>query len=205
MPAPSYNDAVRTLRGILVVFIVCVCSAFRSEWKDRIELSHFLTDEASLNALTITYRPTYRQVLYVYGSGKLIAQTYPGLNFSQQYGIFPTCKAVVSPEKIRDVLRVMIQGRFFDLPQKSFVYATASDDMEDFEKELQRHSIALDDGTTHAQRDFAAGSYLGRKESIPQEFAAVETVLQRLMNETFKDPPCKVDNYVRPPSSVQRR
>jgi len=66
----------------------------------------------------------------------------------------------------------MIQVHFFDLPQKSFPYATASDDMEDLEKELQRHSIALDDGITHAQRDFAAGTYIGKKESIPQEFAA---------------------------------
>jgi len=99
----------------------------------------------------------------------------------------------------------MIQVHFFDLPQKSFPYATASDDMEDLEKELQRHSIALDDGITHAQRDFAAGTYIGNKESIPQEFAAVEAFLQRLMNETFKDMPCKAGYYVRPPSSIARR
>jgi hypothetical protein len=112
---------------------------------------------------------------------------------------------MISPERVRDVIRLMIQVRFFDLPQRSFVYATASDDMEDFEKELQRHSIALDDGTIRAQRDFAAGTYMGRKESIPQEFAAVETALQQLMKETFKDMPCKVDYYVRPPSSIERR
>jgi hypothetical protein len=141
----------------------------------------------------------------VYGSGKLIAQNYPGLSFSKQYGVFPTCKAVLSPEKVRDVLRLMIQVRFFDLPQKSFVYAFASDDIEDLAKEWQMHSIALDDGTIHAQRDFAAGTYMGKRESIPQEFAAVETALQRLMKETFKDTPCKVDYYVRPPSSIERR
>ncbi|MFL6439522.1 MAG: hypothetical protein ACJ71Q_18260 [Terriglobales bacterium] len=179
--------------------------AVRSEWQDRIELSHFLNDDAALNALTISYWPTYRQVVYVYGSGKLIAQSYPGLSFSKEYGVFPTCKAVLSPEKVRDVLRVMIQVHFFDLPQRSFVYAVASDDMEDFEKEWRRHSIALDDGTTHAQRDFADGTYMGKRESIPQKFAAVETTLQRLMKETFKDTPCKVDYYVRPPSPIERR
>jgi len=195
---------VQTLRGLLVVLVVCVCSALASQWQDRIDLSHFLTDDAALNTLTIAYWPTYRQVLYVYGSGKLIAQNYPGLSFSRQYGLFPTCKAALSPEKVRDVVRLMIKVRFFDLPQKSFVYATASDDMEDAEKEWQVHSIALDDGTTHAQRDFAAGTYLGKQESIPQEFAAVEAFLQRLMKETFKDTPCKLDYYVRPPS-VDRR
>jgi len=186
------------------VLVVCVCSAHPSEWKDRLELSRFLTDDAALKTLTITYRPTYRQVLYVYGSGKLIGQSYPGLTFSQQYGLFPTCKGMISPERVRDVIRLMIQVRFFDLPQKSFVFMFASDG-EDLEKELQKHSIALDDGTIHAQRDFAAGTYLGKKESIPQEFAAVEAALQQLMKETFKDMPCKVDYYVRPASSVERR
>jgi len=189
---------------MIVVLVVSVCSASSSEWKDRIELSHFLTNDAALSTLTIAYRPTYRQVLYVYGSGKLIGQIYPGLNFSKQYGIFPTCKATISPEKVHDVIRLMIKVRFFDLPQRSFVFAEASDDMEDFEKELQMHSIALDDGITHAQRDFASGTYLGKKESIPQEFATVETALQQLMKENFKDVPCKVDYYVRPPS-IERR
>lgn len=123
---------------MLGVVVVCVCSGLASQWRDRIELSHFLTDDAALNKLTIEYWPTYRQVFYVYGSGKLIAQSYPGLSFSKQYGLFPTCKAVISPEKVRDVVRLMIQVRFLDLPQKSFVYAIASDDMEDFEKELQK-------------------------------------------------------------------
>ncbi len=138
------------------------------------------------------------------GSGKLIAQSYPGLSFSKQYGLFPTCKAVISPEKVRDVIRLMIQVRFFDLPEKSFVYATASDDMEDFEKELQKHSIALDDGNIHAQRDFAAGTYLGKQESVPQEFVAIETVLQRVMKETLKDASCRLDYYVHPPSIYWR-
>ncbi|HWY68055.1 MAG TPA: hypothetical protein VNX88_05290 [Terriglobales bacterium] len=135
----------------------------------------------------------------------MIGQSYPGRTFSQQYGVFPTCKAMISPEKVRNVIRLMIQVRFFDLPQKSFVYLFASDDVEDLEKELERHSIALDDGTIHAQRDFAAGTYMGKKESIPQEFAAVENAMQQLMKETFKDMPCKVDSYVRPPSPVERR
>ena len=195
---------MRTSRGILVVLVVCVCSVLASQWQDRIDLSRFLTDNAALSTLTIAYWATYRQVLYVYGSGKLIAQSYPGLNFSKQYGVFPTCKGALSPEKVRDIVRLMIQVRFFDLPQKSFVYATASDDMEDAEKEWQLHSIALEDGNIHAQRDFAAGTYLGKQESIPQEFAAVEASLQRLMKETLKDTPCKLDYYVRPPS-VDRR
>lgn len=111
----------------------------------------------------------------------------------------------MSPEKVRDVIRLMTQVRFFDLPQRSFVFAFASDDYDDLEKEWQRHSIALDDGSIHAQRDFAAGTYMGKKESIPQEFAAVETALQQLMKETFKDMPCKVEYYVRPPSPIERR
>ena len=93
-----------------------------SEWHNRIDLDRFLSDPVALDRLVIIYRPTYRQTLFVFGTGRVVLQTYPPSFFPNARRSSQRNTADKSRDGIRDVIRTMAQAQFFDLPEKSFVY-----------------------------------------------------------------------------------
>ena len=76
---------------------------------------------------------------------------------------------------------------------------TASDDEVDCWNAVQLHEIFIDDGKDHASRQFAAGVYQDRKESIPPEFAAIELILQRI-GKAAEGKPCRMAPGIKLPS-----
>lgn len=151
-----------------------------SDWRERIELTRLLSDPAALDKLVIIYRPTYRQTLFVFGTGKVVLQTYPPSFFPQDTALLPTCIAHKSQDDIRDIIRTMIRAHFFELPQKSYVDTGDANSEIEFEKEVKDHSIVVDDGASRAYRDFAEGQYRGKSEQIPAAFDEVEVALRQL-------------------------
>lgn len=172
-----------------------VSTAASSEWRKRIELTRLLSDSGALDKLVIIYRPTYRQTLFVFGTGKIVLQTYPPNFFSQNAAILPTCTANKSQSEIRDVIHTMILSHFFDLPEKSFVYTGDQNNEIEFEKEVKQQSIVVDDGANRAYRDFAGGKYQGMNEQIPAAFDDVENALRRLAGSDLNGAACPMGRY----------
>jgi hypothetical protein len=93
----------------------------------------------------------------------------------------------------------MLDKRFFDLPIRTYWYATAADDEDDYWDKIKLHSIIIDDGTFRAQRDFAAGIWMDNQESIPKNFAAVEAKLLETEKSATGDKPCRIAPGIRLP------
>jgi hypothetical protein len=167
-----------------------------SEWHNRIDLNRLLSDSVALDKLVIIYQPTYRQTLFVFGSGKVVLQTYPPSFFRQDSALLPTCTTKKHQNEIRDVVRTIIHAQFFELPQRSFVYTGDQNNEIEFEKEVKPHSIVVDDGTNRAYRDFAEGNYRGQKEQIPASFAEVENALKQVANPVLNGAPCPMGHYM---------
>jgi hypothetical protein len=167
-----------------------------SEWRERIDLTRLLADSAALDKLVIIYRPTYRQTLFVFGTGRIALQTYPPESFPRSTSLLPTCTADVSRTDVKEIIMTMIETQFFDLPQKSFVdTGEYSNDIE-FEKNLKAHDIIVHDGSSRASRDFAEGTYRGKQEQIPAAFATVEAKLIRLADVAASKKPCPMAHYM---------
>jgi len=167
-----------------------------SEWRERIELTRLLSDSAALDKLVIIYRPTYRQTLFVFGTGRVVVQTYPPSFFPQDTALLPTCTAQKSQGDIRDIIRTMIRVHFFELPQKSYVDTGDANSEIEFEKEVKNHSIVVDDGASRAYRDFAEGQYRGKSEQIPVAFDEVEDALRRPAGSVLNGAPCPMGHYM---------
>jgi|SRR5271157_2253411 len=58
-----------------------VASRQASEWRNRIDLAPVLSDSEAMKTLVIIYPPSDRQTLFVFGSGRLVLQTYPHKSF----------------------------------------------------------------------------------------------------------------------------
>jgi hypothetical protein len=62
----------------------------------------------------------------------------------------PTCRARITQDAVRDLVRLIIQRHFFDLPERKFLFLYAPPSNDD----LELHTIAIDDGrqkATHGQ------------------------------------------------------
>jgi hypothetical protein len=167
-----------------------------SEWRERIDLTRLLSDSAALDKLVIIYRPTYRQTLFVFGTGKVVLQTYPSSFFPQDTALLPTCTAHNTKGDIRDIVRTMIRVQFFELPEKSYVYTGDQNNYIEFEKEVREHTIVVDDGASRAYRGFGEGKYRGRDEQIPAAFDEVEDALRRLTGSVLNGTPCPMGHYM---------
>jgi len=167
-----------------------------SEWHNRIDLDRFLSDPAALDRLVIIYRPTYRQTWFVFGTGRVVLQTYPPGCFPQRETLLPTCTADKSRDEIREVIRTMARAQFFDLPEKSFVDTGDEDNEIEFQKAVKLHSIVVDDGASRAHRDFAEGKYQGRDEKIPAAFGDIEGALRWVASSLLNGAPCPMAHYM---------
>jgi len=93
----------------------------------------------------------------------------------------PTCRAKVSPDVVKDLVQLIIQRHFFELPEKQFIFLYAAQGDE----KLELHTIIINDGLAKRSRTFGIGKFAGKEEKIPPDFSAVEDELKRLKNSAF--------------------
>jgi hypothetical protein len=163
--------------------VLLTATANTSQFRDSLDLAQYLDDSAALNKLIIRYDDSTSKLLFVYGDGRVVRQT------SMPGDLVPTCKGRVEQDRIRLLVGGFISNRFFDLPQKSYLVIVAADNPW---KEMKLHSITFDDGTAHAKREFAYGTYGGKTEPVPWEFSKSEEMLVQLEREAIRRQPCQV-------------
>ena len=163
---------------ILLVFLLQAAEPQRHQ----LDLEPLLRDSAALQKLKILYEPpspkSY-QAFFAYGDGSLVWQAYPRRPMSLLE--VPTCRSRVSPYKVKNLVSLIVQKRFFDLPEKRFLFVSVAQGKE----ELELHTIAIDDGIGKASRTFGIGEYAGKVETIPPEFSAIEQELKQLKDSAF--------------------
>ena len=170
----------RAVPKVVVMISLFFIAGAASQLGDRIDLERVLRDPAAMNALVILYKPNMEDSLYVYGNGRVVFQSH-AVQMSDE--LVPTCKGKLQLSQVRELVEAIHEHHFFDLPQRSYYFMTASDDADDFWKALKLHTIVLDDGETRAQRSFAEGMYQGVREPIPPDFAAIEVLLQKIRSD----------------------
>jgi len=179
-------------RGVwLSVGLLAAVVVSGSELKHRIDLERLLTDSTALQRLKILYEPSSHLRIFVYGTGKVITQARPERTLSYM-GLVPTCSGSVSEKEIRSLIEDLKARKFFDLPEKGYIYITASDEFDDWFEALKLHGIILDDGQFRARRSFAAGIYMEQQQKLPEDFIAVEAKLDRIAREAIGNEPCRM-------------
>jgi hypothetical protein len=181
---------MNAVRGILILIGVLTLSP-DIVWRSRLDLQSFLSDPAKFEKLTIWYttqqagleRPP-SQIFFVYGTGRLVLQSFPRQKIALP--LVPTCTAKADPDRVRDLIHLMIDSHFFDLPERKFIFTADDDDI------LEEHAIWIDSGGERAYRGFGVGRYHGKNETIPAEFKVFENALIQLRDSTFKgsEKPC---------------
>jgi len=180
----------------LAVLLVLVTAALGSESAQKIDLKALLSDPAAMEKLVIEYRPDMQTFLFVYGTGRVVKQAH---SIRAPNALVPTCTGKIGQDEVRELVQEIVVHHFFDLPIRSFVFARASDDFDDFLKELKLHSIVIDDGSHRAHRDFAEGIYNDKKEFIPLDFSAIEEVLRRIEKSALGNKPCTISPGIQLP------
>lgn len=170
------------MRIILAIALVILPQASESE-RHRLDLEPLLQDAAALQRLTVVYLPpTHKgwvQLFFVRGDGSLILQAHPDRPMAVTD--IPTCRARVSQDAVRDLLRLIIQRHFFDLPERQFIFLYAAQGDE----KLELHTIMIDDGQGKTSRTFGIDEFSGKEEKIPADFSAIEGELNRLKDSAF--------------------
>ena len=158
-------------------------------WKHQLDLELMLHDAESLKKLTIMYDSPLRQgfeLLFVRGDGSLILQRYPGRPMATTE--IPTCKEKIDQTTVKELVSLLVSRHFWELPEKRFLFIGG----EPSHEELAVHRIFISDGTEKAGRVFAVGTYAGRQESIPDDFAMIEQQLKQLAQSAFAGKPCQL-------------
>jgi len=146
------------------------------------DLEPLLRDSAALQKLKILYAPPAQksyQAFFVYGDGSVVWQEFPTQRMSVTD--VPTCRNKISPDKVKGLVRLMIEKHFLDLPEKDFILAFAGYR----NAELELHTIAVDNGLGKARKTFGNGEYGGKQESIPADFGSIEEELKLLKESAF--------------------
>jgi hypothetical protein len=181
---------MNAVRGILILIGVLTLSP-DIVWRSRLDLQSFLSDPAEFEKVTIWYRTQQagfgrppNQIFFVYGSGRVVLQSFPHQQIALP--LVPTCTANVDPDRVRDLIHLMIDRHFFDLPERNFIY-TANDNGT-----FEEHAIWIDSVRGRSCRAFGVGRYQGKNETIPAEFKVFENALIQLSESTFKgsEKPC---------------
>lgn len=168
---------------VALAFLLCVLpQAFESE-RHSLDLEPLLQDPAALQRLTVVYLPPthagWVQRFFVRGDGSLILQAYPDRPLAVTD--IPTCRAKVSQDVVKDLVRLIIKRHFFELPEKHFIFVYAAQGDE----KLELHTITVDDGLAKTSRTFGVGKFAGKEEKIPPDFSAIEDELKRLKESAF--------------------
>jgi hypothetical protein len=174
---------------IFVVLAMAVSLANSSELADQLDLPRLLADSAALQRLIVLYKPNPDEVLFVYGSGKVVKQAH---RIDMSDALVPTCTGQIAEVEVRELVTAFIDHHFLDLPTRSYALILASDDVDEYWRKLKLHSIIIDDGRVRAKRDFAEGEYLGKKEPIPADFIAIESLLKTIEKRATSGGPCHI-------------
>ena len=131
------------MRVVFAFLLFVLPQAFELE-RRPLDLEPLLQVPAALQGLTVVNRPPVHngwvQLFFVRGDGSLILQAYP--NRPMAVTDIPTCRAKVSQDVVRDLVRLIIQRHFFELPEKQFIFLYAAQGNE----KLELHTITIDDG-----------------------------------------------------------
>ena len=142
-----------------------------------------LQDPAALQKLTVVYLPLgqkgWIQLFFVRGDGSLILQAHPDRPMA--ITDIPTCRTKVDQDVVKNLVQLIIQRHFFELPEKHFIFLYMAQGNE----ELELHTITVADGLAKTSRTFGVGKFAGKEEKIPPDFSAIEDELKRLKNSAF--------------------
>jgi hypothetical protein len=142
-----------------------------------------LQSDETLDQLMIVYWPPvkkgWNQAFFVRGDGTAIKQAVPDRLVSAPD--IPTCTGHLSVERVKALVRLIIQRRFLELPERRFIFLNGSPTNEEFET----HTIGISDGRTKVSRSFAIGKFAGKQEVIPAEFAVIEEELKQITDSAF--------------------
>ena len=110
------------MRVLLAFLLFVLPQAFESD-RHSLDLEPLLQDPAALQGLTVVYQPPihqgWAQLFFVRGDGSLILQAYPDRPMAVTD--VPTCRAKVSQDVVKDLVRSIIQRHFFELPERQFI------------------------------------------------------------------------------------
>jgi len=170
------------MRIVLAFLLAALPQAFESQ-KHRLDLESLLQDPAALQRLTVVYLPPSQkgwiQLFFVRGDGSLILQAHPDRPMA--IADIPTWRAKVSQDVVKDLVQLIIQRHFFELPEKQFIFLYAAQSNE----KLELHTITINDGLVKTSRTFGVGKFAGKEEKIPPDFSAIEDELKRLKDSAF--------------------
>lgn len=172
---------------IFLVILLCVVPQSTESFTHQLDLQTVMRDNQSLQKLRIMYdSPTEHgfHLLFVSGDGTLVLQAYPRRMLATTE--VPTCNERISPNTVKDILRLMIDKHFWNLPEKQFIFIGSWPDKSEFEL----HRIFVSNGVEKAGRIFGIGTYAGKSESIPDDFAAIERQFKDLEQAAFSDKTC---------------
>jgi hypothetical protein len=159
------------------------------------DLQRMLQEDEALQRLLIVYWPPgqkgWHQAFFVRGDGRVVKQATPDRPMLATD--IPTCTEQIDSDRVKALVRLIIQKHFFDLPERHFIFMDAAQTNE----ELEIHTIGISDGQTKARRSFGIGKFAGKDEVIPPEFAAVEEELKQIRDSAF--PPHSKDCHFAPP------
>jgi hypothetical protein len=169
---------------VVVVLLLFVLPQTLEPEKHSLDLEPLLQDPQALRRLTVVYldgivHKVWIHRFFVRGDGSLILQAFPERPLAVTN--IPTCRAQVSPEVSKDLVRLIIKRHFFELPERLFLFVYAAQVNE----ELELHTIVIDDGQAKTRRTFGAGMFDGKKETIPADFLAIEHEMRRLRDSVF--------------------
>jgi len=169
------------MRLIFALLLICLLQTEEPQ-RHQFDLEAALRDETALQKLKIRYMPPCHescQAFFAYGDGSLIWQAVPNRPMGPH--LVPTCRNKVSMDTVKNLVRLIAEKHFLDLPERQFVILYIGQERE----ELEFHTISIDDGVATATRTFAVGEYAGKRELIPPDFLSIEKELQRLKESAF--------------------
>ena len=171
----------------LLIVLLSLLPQSAEPWKHQLDLEPMLRDSESPKRLTIMYDSPLQQgfeMLFVRGNGSLILQRYPGRPMATTD--LPTCAEEISQDQVTKLAGLTGSKHFWELPEKRFLFIGG----EPSHKELEVHRIFISNGTEKAGRIFAVGTYAGKQEAIPDDFAMIEQQFKQLAQSTFAGKAC---------------
>lgn len=174
------------MRSLLAI-LFCMIPQSTDSFTHQVDLQAIMRDNQGLQKLTILNEsPTEHgfHLLFVSGDGTLILQAYPRRMMARND--VPTCKERISPDKVKEILSLMIERRFWELPEKQFIFLGNWPNPSEFEL----HGIFVSNGAEKAGRSFGIGTYGGKPESIPSDFAIIERQFKNLEQAAFSGKHC---------------
>jgi hypothetical protein len=171
----------------LLIVLLSLLPQHAEPWKHQLDLEAILGDSESQKKLTIMYDsplPQGFELVFVRGDGSLILQRYPGRPMARMD--VSTCTDKIGQDQVKQLLSLIASRHFWELPEKNFLFLGG----EPSHKEFQVHRIFISDGTERAGRVFADGTYPGKQEAIPEDFAVIEQQFKQLAQSAFAGKAC---------------